>query len=82
MLFGRNLDLHGGENLSVITVQAEDANLRIYPLTVEYVGRVPQFDWLSQLIVKLPDEIANAGEVRVYVTLRGVRSNKVLVNIR
>lgn len=81
MLLGRNLDLLAGEQLSAITVQAVDAQHRTYPVTVEYLGRVPQFDWLSQLIIKLPDEIP-PGDVTVYVTLRGLTSNRVIVTTR
>ena len=31
--------------------------LNAYPLTVEFVGKVPGFDWLTQVLVKLPDNL-------------------------
>jgi hypothetical protein len=79
-LFAVNLTLRAGEDLSVVTAQAEDAAHRIYPLQVEYVGPVPAFPWLTQVIVRLPD--VPAGDVWVSVTLRGAASNRALVGIK
>ena len=81
-LFAVHLELGAGEDSSAVTAQAEDAAQRIYPLSVEYVGKVPLFDWLSQVIVKLPGEIAGAGDVMVSIKLRGASSNKVLIKIK
>jgi hypothetical protein len=82
MLFATGLELMPGESLSVVTAQAEDSAHRIFPLTVEYVGKVPNFDWYTQVNVRLPDELAGAGDVLVSVSLRGAVSNKVVVGIR
>ncbi|MBD0369273.1 MAG: putative Ig domain-containing protein [Pyrinomonadaceae bacterium] len=82
MLFALNAELLADETVSAITAQAEDASQTVYPLTVEYVGPVPQHNWLSQMIIKLPDEIKSAKEVRVSITLRSQRSNKVLVKMK
>jgi uncharacterized protein (TIGR03437 family) len=82
MLFAIGLELMPGEDASVVTAQAEDAEHRIYPLTIEYVGVVPNFDWLTQVNVRLPDGLANVGDVRVSVSLRGAASNKVVIRTR
>jgi uncharacterized protein (TIGR03437 family) len=82
MLFALNLELRAGEDSSIVTAQAVDAAQKVYPLAVEYVGKVPLFDWLSQVIVKLPTEIAGAGDIVVSINLRGATSNKVLIRIR
>jgi hypothetical protein len=82
MLFAANLDLLPGETLSAVTAQAEDAQHVVYPLTVEFVGKVPQYDWLTQVVVKLPSQLGNADNVWVIVSLRGVVSNKVLISIK
>lgn len=82
LLFALNAQLQPGEDYSIVTAQAEGAAGRIYPLTVEYVGRVSQLDGVSQVIVKLPDELANAGDVWMSISLRGAASNKVLVKLR
>lgn len=79
-LFAVNLELLSGENISVVTAQAEDAAHKLYPLQVEYVGKVPAFDWLTQVVVKLPD--AGAGDFWVTISLRGAASNKALIGIR
>ena len=80
-LFATHVNLTATDNTSVITAQAEDSQNRIFPLAVEFVGKVPRFDWLTQVIVKLPDELANVGEVRVSITVRGTSSNKVPLRI-
>ena len=80
-LFATHVNLTPAENASVITAQAEDTQNRVFPLAVEFVGKVPRFEWLTQVTVKLPDELANAGEVRVSINLRGVGSNKAPLRI-
>ena len=82
MLFAVGLELMPGENISVVTAQAEDVVHNTYPLTVEYVGKVPGYDWLTQVNVRLPDGLANAGVVLVSVSLRNAISNKAVVEIR
>jgi arabinan endo-1,5-alpha-L-arabinosidase len=81
-IFAEGLELMPGENASIITAQVEDSQLRVYPVTIEYVGRMPNFDWLSQVVVRLPDEIERGGDVWFNVRLRGATSNKVLVSIK
>jgi len=82
MLFAMNVELQAGENLSIVTAEAEDAQQVVYPLVVEYVGNTPNQNWLAQINVRLPDNLANAGNVLVSIKVRGVQSNKVLVSIR
>lgn len=81
-LFAIGLELATGESNSVITAQAEDSAHRIFPLTIEYVGKVPNFDWLTQLSVRLPDGLATTGDLLVSVSLRGAASNKAVIGIR
>ena len=80
-LFATHVNLTPGDNTSAVTAQAEDSQNRIFPLKVEFVGKVPRFDWLTQVNVKLPDELANVGEVRVSINVRGTSSNKVPLRI-
>jgi len=49
---------------------------------VEYVGRISPVDWISQLVLKLPDEVTNAGDMWVSITLHGATSNKVMVKLK
>lgn len=79
-LFGINMDLLPGENASAVSVRARDSRFRTYNLSVEFVGKIPNFD-LTQVVVSLPDELAQAGDVWISASLRGQTSNEVLFNI-
>jgi uncharacterized protein (TIGR03437 family) len=81
-LFATNIELSQGEPLSVIEAQAEDSVGQIFPLTVEYYGAVPNFSWLKQVVVKLPDAIANSSEVRMSLKVHGTAGNKVIVKVK
>jgi glucose/arabinose dehydrogenase len=82
ILFASDAELLSGETSSAVTAQAEDSLLMNYPLTVESVGKVPGFDWLTQIVVKLPPSISGNGDLLVSITLRGKTSNKVRIRIR
>ena len=82
MLFGSNLDLLPNETSTAITAKAEDAQMNVFPLTVEFVGRPAGMEPLSEVIVKLPDTLPSGQSVFVSVTLRGQTSNKVKVRIK
>ena len=81
MLFARTLDLLPGEDASAVTAEAEDASHTIYPLRVEYVGKMPGYDWLSAVVVRLNDQMGDVGDVLVRVRLRGAQSNRVRIGI-
>lgn len=81
LLFAANVDPTAIGNTALFTAQAEDAQSKTYPLSVEFVGTVPGQDWLTQLVVILPAELANGGEVRVQISVRGTNSNKAPLNI-
>lgn len=81
MLFATNLTLNPGENASAVTADAEDATRAHYPLTVEYVGAVPGFAWMTSVILRLNDGLADVGDVLVGISLHGVTSNRVRVGI-
>lgn len=81
LLFAYNAALVPGEDISAVKAQAEDALGNIYPLDVDSVETVPALGWLSQITVKLPNDISNAGDVRVSINLRGAISNKALISI-
>ena len=76
-----NVDILPGEDLSIATVDAEDASHRIYPMAVEHISKVQGLDWLSCVIVRLNDDMGDIGDVLVRLTLRGVPSNRVRVGI-
>ena len=80
-LFTVNLDLPQGQ-LSTLQAQAGTATGQIFPLTVEYFGAVPNFSWLKQVVVKLPDEIASSNEVNVSLKTGLFTSNTVIVKLK
>jgi uncharacterized protein (TIGR03437 family) len=77
-----NIDLQPGEDAASVMVRAENSQHAIFSVPVEYVGKVPQFSWLTQVNVSLPDELANGGDVSMSLIYHGVESNKVLVTIK
>jgi reprolysin-like metallo-peptidase family M12B len=81
-LFAVGLELIPGEDTSVVSAQAKDANDKIYPLPVEFVGKVPGFPWLTQLVVKLPGEFFGVGDLLISLQVHGTTSNTVLIGIR
>lgn len=82
MLFAMNVNLQAGENLSIVTAEAEDSQHTVYPLIVEYVGAIPNLNSIAQINIRLPDHLANGGDVLVSIKVRGVQSNKVLIGIK
>lgn len=81
MIFAMSLILQPGEDLSVVSADAEDAAHRHYALTVEAIRPVPSYEWLSAVVFKLNDELVNVGDVLVSVSYRGVMSNRVRIAI-
>jgi len=81
-VFAVGLKLAAGENASAVMATAEDAVGTIRPLTVEFVGQVPNMNnWLTQVVLKLNDQITTAGDVKVRISLHGVTSNAIPVAV-
>ncbi|HVQ39232.1 MAG TPA: M12 family metallo-peptidase [Pyrinomonadaceae bacterium] len=82
VLFAVGLELMAGEDASAVTARAEDSGHQTYPLTVESVGKVPGFNWLTQVNVRLPDGLPNTGDLTVSIIWHGAVSNKAVIAIR
>jgi hypothetical protein len=82
MLLAGNIDLSAGESLSSVTAEADDGSGGIYPLTIESVTRVPGHAWLSQVIIRFPDQWMSPKNVWVTLKLRGIASNKAFVSVK
>lgn len=82
VLFLSGVELSPGEIPSSVMVQAEDAGHAVYPMTVEYVGKVPNFDWLTQVIVRPPEALKDGSDVWINISVRGQLSNKGLVSLK
>src|SRR5215212_4182289 len=82
MLFAMNLHLAPGEDSAAVTADAEDASHHLYALAVEHVGPVPGQEWMSSIVVRLNDQLAeDAGDVLVRINYRGAPSNRVRVGL-
>lgn len=81
MIFARNLAI--SEEASGLLVEAKDSANRLYTLTVESVGRLPQAQSISYIIVRLSDEMSvDTGDVELRLYYHGLISNQVKVSIR
>jgi hypothetical protein len=85
MLFTLNLGVTHG---LVVTAQSVDSQQSVYQLPVEFVGNVPNFTsvvpqepFLTQIVLRLPDGIVNAGDLQVSITTRDKTSNKVPIAV-
>ena len=81
ILFASNLNLLQGDTAASVTADAEDGNHIHYPLTVEYIGSVPGFNWMTAVTVRLNDNLGEVGDVLVGINLHGAISNRVRVGI-
>jgi hypothetical protein len=81
-LFAYNLELKNGEALSEITARAQDSHNVVYDLPIDAIKDVPDYSWIKQVTVKLPEELKGSGDVSVWINLRGVASNNALINIQ
>jgi CSLREA domain-containing protein len=83
-LFALHAQLQPGETQSAITAEAQDLGGNIFALTVESVRTVPGFDWLTQVVVRLPDVSQGGGgsqDIKVRIRLRGQSSNQAVITI-
>jgi len=81
-LFATNVQLFQGETLAAISVSAVDTRNVSYVLPVESLSAVTGVDWLYSVVVRLPEDPTLKGDLAITLTLRGVKSNTVLVGIR
>ena len=81
MLLSANLDLQPGDDASIVTAQADDGKGHAYPLDVEWVGRLPSFDWITVVIAKLPDTLLGPDQALISVTAHNQSSNQVSVSL-
>ena len=76
-IFAMDLELLPGEGANAFSSDAQDASGKIYPLRVEYVGRVPNFPGITMIVVRLADDLGDVGDVLLRLNLHGMSSNRV-----
>lgn len=82
MIFSPNLSLLPGDSASAVTVRAEDAQQRVFPLIVEFIGALPQFSSLTQIVVRVPADLQTADSFWISLSYRNSTSNKALITLR
>lgn len=80
-LFALNVDIQPGQDFSDMTAQGQDVQNGTYPLVVESARKVPGFSELTQITIKLPDQMMNAATVSITITYHGLSSNTVTLMI-
>jgi hypothetical protein len=82
MFFSPNLTLAFGDSFSSVSARAEDAQHNFYPLTIEFIGKTSQYDWLTQIVIKLPDNLPNVNALWVNINYRTAVSNKARIVLK
>lgn len=80
-IFAMDLELLPGEGANAFSSDVQDASGKIYQLRVEYVGQVPNFPGITMVIVRLADDLGDAGDVLLRLNLHGMSSNRVRLAI-
>jgi hypothetical protein len=81
-VFATDLGLAADEGVEVFTAEAEDDAHVIYPLRVEFVSALPDLPHVSQIVLRLNDDLDDvSGDVLVSITVHGLPSNKVRIKI-
>jgi len=84
MLFALHAQLKPGETASAVTAEA-DVDGTIVPLIVESVMTVPNFDFLTQIVIKFPDGFSTGGggphDAKIRIHLRGQTSNQAVITV-
>lgn len=76
------LGLQSGDDASVVSALAEDTQGASYALVVEHIALLPGVGEVTQLVVRLPDNVAGAPlDLRVKVKGHGPFSNTALIRI-
>jgi uncharacterized protein GlcG (DUF336 family) len=81
MIFAMGIVLQPGETAGAIAADAEDGAHNIYHLAVEYVGPVPEQDWISSIVLRLDPKLNDVGDVLIGISYHGATSNRVRVGV-
>lgn len=81
MVFAKHLELLPGETAAAVTADIQDGNGVIHQVAVEYVGPLPEHTWATAIVLRLPADIGDLGDVLLRVTYHGQSSNRVRFGI-
>lgn len=81
IVFATDLNLLPGEGIEALVAEAEDAQHVSHPLRVEFVSTLPELPNLSQVVIRLSQDLDNAGDVLISLRVRGLTSNKARIAV-
>ncbi len=82
-LFGVGFNLNAsGNSAGLVTATAEDSQGKVHPLTVEFVANISAHNWITQVVIKLNDQITVTGDLKIKLTYLGSTSNTVVVAVK
>jgi uncharacterized protein (TIGR03437 family) len=73
--------LLGTAATATITAQAHDSQGHVYPLVIEFAGSLPGAPGVTQINVKLDDQLARGADARVSITINGTTSATALLRM-
>jgi murein DD-endopeptidase MepM/ murein hydrolase activator NlpD len=78
-----NLELPAGEPLmnGDVVILAEDSDLQSHLVNIDYMGKIPGQNWLTQLNLKLPSASNIVGDLWLRVNFLGTLSNRVRITL-
>ena len=79
LVFAMGLD--GNASLSDLTASAQDGSNQTYSLPVEYVGPIPNQEWVTSIVLRLDDQMNDLGDVLIGISYKGNKTNRVRVGI-
>lgn len=81
LLFASNVDWMSVSANSPVTARAEDSAHNVFPLTVEYAAPDKNINWLTAVVVRLPDEFGGGGDFLVTINVGGFDSNQARISV-
>jgi uncharacterized protein (TIGR03437 family) len=82
MLFVSDLELDAGDTISDVLVTAQNSVVGTVQLPIEYIGKAPFSDSITQIELVLPDGLNKAGDVWITVSLHGITTNQARLGIK
>ena len=83
LLFAAKFDVQPNEDFhAVVGAQLKNQNGMTYNLPVEYVGKVPGQNWLTEVVVRLDEQVVDVGDLNLTLTLRGVSTNTAVLTTK
>ena len=82
MLFATRFDLLPSEDFHTVVGAKLNQQGAIIDLPVEYVGKLPGYDWLTCVVVKLDQQVTGTGNLNITLTLRGTPTNTAVITTR